>query len=115
MLTLHRHADAGAFLARAEAWLQAREIEHGVVLQSARHARAGETHYERDAPTYWATLEADGQIVGCACRTPPFKVGVTALPDAAIAPLVADLAATYAGPIGGFSGPAPIVSAVEGR
>ena len=112
MLTLHRHADAGAFLARAEAWLQAREIEHGVVLQSARHARAGETHYERDAPTYWATLEADGQIVGCACRTPPFKVGVTALPDAAIAPLVADLAATYAGPIGGFSGPAPIVSAL---
>jgi GNAT superfamily N-acetyltransferase len=37
-------------------------------------------------------------------------VGITALPDAALAPLVADLAATYPGRIGGFSGPDPTVS-----
>jgi hypothetical protein len=88
----------------------AREIEHGVVLQSARRARANDTHYER--PIYWATFEEDGRIVGCAYRTPPYKVGVTALPEAALAPLVADLAATYPGPIGGFSGPDPTVSAL---
>ena len=108
MLELHRHTDARAFLTRAEPWLLTREIEHGVVLQSARQARADDSRYER--PIYWATLEDDGRLVGCAYRTPPFKVGVTALPDAAIAPLVADLAATYPGNISGFSGPDPTVS-----
>jgi GNAT superfamily N-acetyltransferase len=108
MLELHRHTDARAFLTRAEPWLVTREIEHGGVLQSARQARADDSRYER--PIYWATLEDDGRLVGCAYRTPPFKVGVTVLPDAAIAPLVADLAATYPGPIGGFSGPEPTVS-----
>jgi GNAT superfamily N-acetyltransferase len=110
MIELHRHPDARAFLERAEPWLQKREIENGVVLQSARQARANDTHYER--PIYWATLEDGGQLLGCAYRTPPYKVGVTPLPDAAIAPLVADLAATYPGPIGGFSGPQPTVSAL---
>jgi GNAT superfamily N-acetyltransferase len=61
---------------------------------------------------YWATFEDGGQLVGCAYRTPPFKVGVTALPPAAIAPLVADLAAVYPGSIAGFSGPDPTVSAL---
>jgi GNAT superfamily N-acetyltransferase len=110
MLFLHRHLDAREFLERAEPWLLTREIEHGVVLQSARQARADSTHYER--PMYWATLEEDGELVGCAYRTPPFKVGVTALPEAAIQPLVADLAAVYPGSVGGFSGPDPTVSAL---
>jgi GNAT superfamily N-acetyltransferase len=108
MLTLHRHADARAFLARTEAWLQIREVEHAGVLQSARQARANDSRYER--PIYWATIEDDGQVIGCAYRTPPYKVGVTALPADAIAPLVTDLAATYPGNIGGFSGPEPTVS-----
>jgi predicted GNAT family acetyltransferase len=108
MLILNRHVDARAFLARAEQWLMTREIEHAVVLQSARQARANDKHYER--PMYWTTIEDDGQLLGCAYRTPPYKVGVTALPETAIAPLVADLAATYAGAIGGFSGPDPTVS-----
>ncbi len=108
MLTVNRHSDARAFLSRAEQWLMTKEIEHGVVLQSARQASANDAHYER--PMYWATIEEEGRLVGCAYRTPPYKVGITALPDAAIAPLVGDLAATYAGPIGGFSGPDPAVS-----
>jgi hypothetical protein len=108
MLMLNRHPDARAFLTRAEQWLATREIEHAVVLQSARQARANDTRYER--PMYWTTIEDDGRLVGCAYRTPPFKVGVTALPEASIAPLVADLAATYSGAIGGFSGPEPTVS-----
>jgi GNAT superfamily N-acetyltransferase len=108
MLTLNRHPDARAFLTRAEQWLMTREIEHAVVLQSARQARANDTHYER--PMYWTTIEDDGELVGCAYRTPPYKVGVTALPAAALEPLVADLAAAYTGAIGGFSGPDPTVS-----
>ena len=110
MLTVTRHSDARAFLARAESWLATREIEHAGVLQSARQAGANDSHYER--PMYWATIEDGGELIGCAYRTPPFKVGVTVLPEAAIAPLVADLAATYAGAIGGFSGPDPTVSEV---
>jgi GNAT superfamily N-acetyltransferase len=110
MLLLHRHRDAREFLERAESWLLTREIEHGVVLQSARQARADSSGYER--PMYWATLEDGGGLVGCAYRTPPFKVGVTALPEAAIAPLVADLGAVYSGTVGGFSGPDPTVSSV---
>jgi hypothetical protein len=108
MLMLNRHPDARAFLTRAEEWLATREIEHAVVLQTARQARANDSRYER--PMYWTTIEDDGLLVGCAYRTPPFKVGVTALPEASIAPLVADLAATYSGAIGGFSGPEPTVS-----
>jgi len=108
MLTLNRHPDARAFLQRAEQWLMTREIEHAVVLQSARQASADDAHYER--PMYWTTIEDDGELIGCAYRTPPYKVGVTVLPQTAIAPLVADLAATYAGAIGGFSGPDPTVT-----
>jgi GNAT superfamily N-acetyltransferase len=110
MLVLHRHRDAREFLERTEPWLLTREIEHGVVLQSARQARADSSGYER--PMYWATFEDGGELVGCAYRTPPFKVGVTALPGDAIAPLVADLAAVYPGTVGGFSGPDPTVSAL---
>ena len=108
MLELHRHLDARAFLQRAEPWLLTREIDPAGVLQSARPARADDRHYQR--PIYWATIEDLGQLVGCAYRTPPYKVGVTVLPDTAIEPLVADLAATYPGPIGGFSGPDPTVT-----
>jgi hypothetical protein len=108
MLLLYRHADARAFLERAEPWLERSEIERGVALQSARQARANDAHYTR--PMYWATLEDGADIVGCAYRTPPYKVGVTTLPSAAVPLLVADLAATYPGPIGGFSGPDPVVT-----
>jgi RimJ/RimL family protein N-acetyltransferase len=108
MLLLYRHADARAFLERTEPWLERSEIERGVALQSARQARANDAHYER--PMYWATLEDGGEIVGCAYRTPPYKVGITALPSAAVPLIVDDLAATYPGPIGGFSGPDPAVS-----
>jgi GNAT superfamily N-acetyltransferase len=78
------------------------------VLQSARRARADDSRYER--PTYWATFEDGGAIVGCAYRTPPFKVGVTALPPGAVGLLVEDLASVYPGAIGGFSGADPSVT-----
>lgn len=108
MLTIRRHADARAFLERAEPWLLTREVENAMVLQSARRARADDSRYER--PTYWATFEDGDAIVGCAYRTPPFKVGVTALPPGAVPLLVEDLASVYAGAIGGFSGAEPSVT-----
>lgn len=108
MLTLHRHAGAREFLLRAEPWLADREIEHAMVLQSARLARADDSRYEQ--PTYWATIEDGGELIGCAYRTPPFKIGVTVLPTAAVALVVTDLAAVYPGTVSGFSGPEPTVT-----
>jgi hypothetical protein len=101
MLQVHRHADARAFLARAEPWLLREELTHAELLGSAYHARADDSHYER--PIYWATIEDGGEIVGCAYRTPPYRVGVTALPATAIAPLLTNLADTYA-TVSGFAG-----------
>jgi RimJ/RimL family protein N-acetyltransferase len=102
MIQVLRHSDAHAFLARAESWLLESDIERGGALQSARNARASDMYYQR--PMYWATIEDGGSIVGCAFRTPPYLVGVTALPPDALSPLVADLAEVYE-QVSGFSGP----------
>jgi len=109
MLMIHRHDNARAFLARAESWLLEREIECATALQSARNANGNDALYER--PMYWATIEDEGSIVGCCYRTPPYLVGVTALPEAALAPLLADLAQTY-DKVSGFSGPEEQASAL---
>ena len=109
MIEVRRYADARAFLERAESWLLDAEIERAVALQSSRNALANEAYYEK--PVYWATVEDDGRIIGCAFRTPPFNVGVTALPAAAIAPLTASLRQSYA-QLPGISGTEPTASAL---
>jgi uncharacterized protein len=109
MLTIQRHENARAFLARAESWLLEREIECATALQSAHNANGNDALYER--PMYWATIEDEGSIVGCCYRTPPYLVGVTALPEAALAPLLADLATTY-DKVSGFSGPEAAATAL---
>ena len=109
MLQVRRYPDARAFLARAEPWLLEAEVERGPVLASARQAFVKEATYEK--PVYWATIEEDDQIIGCAYRTPPYRVGVTALPTAALAPLSLDLEKTYKA-ISGFSGVDPAASAL---
>ena len=110
MLTVRRHTDARAFLARAEPWLLEAEIERAGPLQSARQARIDDSRYQK--PTYWATIEDGDKIIGCAYRTPPYRVGVTALPQAAFAPLVLDLEAVYRDKVSGFSGVDPAASAL---
>jgi hypothetical protein len=77
-------------------------------LQSARRARADDSKFER--PTYWATVEDADGIVGCAFRTPPYLVGITALPETAIGPLVANLETVYAS-LPGVAGTEPAASA----
>lgn len=108
-LTLHRHADARAFLERAESWLLEEEIERAVPLETARQARVDASRYEQ--PLYWATLEEDGRIVGCAFRTPPFHASVTRMPPAAIPLLLESLKETYV-VMTGVSGPEPTASAL---
>jgi GNAT superfamily N-acetyltransferase len=102
MLTIHHHDSARTFLARAKGWLLDREIECATALQSATNASGNDALYER--PTYWATVEDENSIVGCCYRTPPYLVGVTALPEDAVTTLIADLSVTY-DKVSGFSGP----------
>jgi len=109
MPEVRRHPDARAFLARAEPWLLEAEVERAGVLGSARQALVNEARY--DKPTYWATIEEGGRIIGCAYRTPPFRVGVTALPVAALAPLALDLERTYK-TVSGICGVDPAASAL---
>jgi GNAT superfamily N-acetyltransferase len=107
MIEVLRHREARDFLARAESWLARSEIENGVALGSARQARADDSRYQK--PVYWATIEQDGEIIGCAYRTPPYRLGITAVPEAAIAPLVANVETVYES-LSGVSGPEPTAS-----
>ncbi len=113
MLQVHRHPDVGAFLDRAAPWLLQSEQRYGLLLGVATQVRGGAHHYRQ--PIYWATVEehsdsGEPAIVGCAFRTPPHQVGVTALPAAAIEPLVASLREAYAN-VPGVGGPEPTATA----
>jgi hypothetical protein len=98
MIRICQHADARAFLDRAEAWLLREEQRYGLLLGVAYQVLGGLHRYRQ--PIYWATVEDDGKpgaaaIVGCAFRTPPFQVGVTELPPDAIEPLISSLRESY--------------------
>ena len=78
-----RYASAEAFLALAESWLLAGEVENNVVLGIAL-ARRG-----RQEPGVWfATLGRGRELVGCALRTPPRGVLLTRAPRDALAGLL---------------------------
>jgi RimJ/RimL family protein N-acetyltransferase len=106
---IYRHETAKAFLARAEAWLLDAEIERAMALHSARQASVDDSGYEK--PVYWATVEDAGRIVGCVFRTPPYRVGVTRLPAAAVPLVAASLRQVYR-QLPGISGAEPTASAL---
>jgi RimJ/RimL family protein N-acetyltransferase len=90
---VRRFSNARAFLDRAEAWLICGEAEHNLLLGIA-HQMLRENHPYED-PIYLATVEEAGEVVGCAWRTPPLKLGLTRLPMASLPLLVRDVAAIY--------------------
>ena len=85
-----RHPTADGFLARDEAWLLEAEAEHNLPL-----ALAGGLRSRPLASEYFATIECDGAVAGCAFRTPPYKFGVTRMPAAAIPVLVDAVGAVF--------------------
>ena len=91
---VRRHATARAFLDRAETWLMQAEAEHNLILGLARKLTESTEGY--DPPIYLATIEDDDGVVGCAYRTPPYKLGLTSMPEAALALLADDAADVYA-------------------
>jgi hypothetical protein len=92
-LAVIAHPSAAAFLARAEPWLLAAEAENNLILGIAGRLRDGANPYGE--PVSLITVEGDGQVLGCAWRTPPFNLGLTHLPAAAIALLIEQVAGTY--------------------
>jgi hypothetical protein len=109
VIRIRRQYDAQTFLKHAEPWLLQSEQRNGLLLGIAYQVRSNVHHYR--TPIYWATVEdGDGAILGCAFRTPPHQVGVTALPAEAVEPLVTSLRESYLN-LPGVSGPEPTATA----
>jgi len=66
------YPNAAEFLAGAEASLMRDEEENNLILGVARRVKDG-TSYGQAAP-YFLTVDADGEIVAAAIRTPPFPL-----------------------------------------
>lgn len=88
-----RHATGKSFLARAGRWLLEQEAEHNLILGIAHQLLSGKHPYS--PPIYLATVESGGEVLGCAWRTPPHKVGLTRMPEEALPMLADDLAELY--------------------
>jgi predicted GNAT family acetyltransferase len=89
---LCRHNDAQSFADRAQPWLLQSEAEHNLILGIIEQTKANPAY---SAAPYFLTVEAHGQVVGCAFRTPPYKLGLTRMPHGAIADLVNDVGAVF--------------------
>ena len=97
-----RLQDPRAFLDRAESWLLQREAENNLPLGIAASlagvgpaASASGPASAAPGPLYFATIESGGDVVGCAFRTPPYKLGLTRMPLDAVRLLARDVAEVY--------------------
>ena len=70
------------------------EAEHNLILGLARRLTESTDGY--DPPIYLATVEDADGVVGCAYRTPPYKFGLTGMPEEAVPFLVDAAADVYA-------------------
>jgi hypothetical protein len=96
-----KHESVEGFLSRAHPWLLELEAENNLILGIAGDlARSG----KNDPATLLVTIESDGYVVGCAFRTPPYKLGLTRMPLKGIPPLVDVVAEAYDG-LPGVLGP----------
>ena len=92
-LRILRHSGPRSFLDRAESWLLLRETENNLVLGLADSLSRSTKGYE--SPLYFATVECGGDVVGCAFRTPPYKLGLTRMPLEAAHLVARDVAEVY--------------------
>lgn len=90
----HAHDSADAFMDVAGDWLLADEAANNLLLGIVRRLDASREQYE--PPILLLTLHDDaGHVIGCAWRTPPYKLGLTAMPEEAATRLVPDVARVY--------------------
>ena len=101
-MQLHRFSQVQPFLDRAELWLLSAEAENNLFLGITRRLLRGDHEFED--PIYLATVESKGALSGCAIRTPPFELGLTQMPEAAIPLLLRDVVDVYSS-LSGVLGP----------
>lgn len=99
MRSVHRFTEPKAFLARAEPFLRAEEVENALMLGICGSA-------DFDDSCYLATVEEDRAVVACALRTPPHSALLTRADREALDLLAADLADKYQD-LSGVAGPEP--------
>lgn len=99
-----RHADGPSFLDAAGPFLLRAEASHNLILGMAPTIEEGAAQ-DPNRP-YLATVEIKPETIGCAARTPPHKLVITALPAAAMQALAGDVADFY-GSLPGVFGPEP--------
>lgn len=91
---IRRESDPAAFRARVEPWLLQREPEHNVLLGIL--PKLASPRHEFETPIYLASIEQNGVVSGCAFRTPPYKLGLTRIPDGVENALAEDVGEVYA-------------------
>ena len=91
MRSLHRFIEPAHFLARAEPFLRAAEVENVLMLGICSPGGSGRF----DDSCYLATVEEDEAVVACALRTPPYSAVLTRADREALELLVTDLAGKY--------------------
>jgi hypothetical protein len=99
MRSVHRFTEPKAFLARAEPFLRAAEVENALMLGICGSSRF-------DDSCYLATVEEDRTVVACALRTPPHGALLTRADRESLELLAADLADKYQD-LSGVVGPEP--------
>lgn len=92
-MEIRGYSDIRGFAERVRPWLLRQEAEHNLLLGLLPVLMSAEHGFEH--PIYLSSVEINGEVAGCAFRTPPFKLGITRLPKGAIAPLMEHVAATY--------------------
>ena len=104
-----RYPDARAFLSATESFLRLAEVENNLMLGIAREV--AERGGSPGPAEYFAAALTEHEVVGCAFRTLPDKVGITRMGEAeALAVLAADVAAACAD-ASSVGGPEPTVAA----
>ena len=88
-----RHNDVFSFADRAVPWLLQAEAEHNLILGIIEQLKQMGT--VGTGEPYLVTVEEDGHVAGCVFRTPPYKLGLTRMPNGAIAELVNEVANVY--------------------
>ncbi|MGH8974094.1 MAG: hypothetical protein ACRD0C_12930, partial [Acidimicrobiia bacterium] len=81
--------DPFELVGRAGAWLEREPVLHNVICTVLGRAQADPGHF---AEAVWLVVEEAGEPVGVAIHTPPFLLGLTPMPDAALAGLAETLA-----------------------
>lgn len=88
-----RFEDPVAYRARVTPWLLGREAEHNLLLGLLPVIEASPERFE--PPILLASVESGDEVVGCVFRTPPYKLGLTRLPAAAVERVVESVGEVY--------------------